>query len=83
MLVFYIIFGCLIFALSGLVMHLNRLAIYRRRIIRHFSNQVHYSPFVLSKYQEAQIKQCFFKGKSIQNCIDQLAYEISHNSKHN
>ena len=45
MLIFYIICGCLVFALSGLIMQFNRLAIYRRRIIRHFqhtqSKQVH------------------------------------------
>jgi len=38
MLIFYIIFGCLIFALSGLIIQFNRLAIYRRRIIRNLAD---------------------------------------------
>lgn len=72
MLFFYIICGCLVFAVSGLIMHFNRLAIYRRRIIRHFSAMTTKTPFVLSDNQEQQIKQCFLKGTSIQKCIDQL-----------
>ena len=72
MLFFYIICGCLVFAASGLIMHFNRLAIYRRRIIRHFSAMTTKAPFVLSDNQEQQIKQCFLKGTSIQKCIDQL-----------
>lgn len=67
MLFFYIICACLIFAVSGLIFHFNRLAIYRRRIIRHFSNQVGYSPFILTKQQEAYIKQSFLKQESIQS----------------
>ena len=78
MLIFYIICACLIFVISGLIFHFNRLAIYRRRIIRHFSNQVDYSPFVLSQKQEKQIKQCFLKAMSIQQCIEKLAPEINH-----
>jgi hypothetical protein len=78
MLFFYVICGCLIFVASGLIMHFNRLAIYRRRIIRHFSNQVDYTPFILLKHQEVTIKQCFTNGKSIQHCIDILADEIMH-----
>lgn len=80
MLIFYIICGCLVFAGSGVIMQFNRLAIYRRRIIRHLaesrpsstqhSNQN--SPFILSKKQEQQIKKCFLKGTKIQQCIEQL-----------
>ncbi|WP_413699439.1 hypothetical protein ACLKMH_18555 [Psychromonas sp. KJ10-10] len=81
MLFFYIICGCLIFALSGFVFHINRLAIYRRRIIRHFSKQTDYSPFMLTKGQEAHIKQCFFKGDSVQSCIDTLAEQVNHKNK--
>ena len=73
MLVFYIICGCLVFAISGLIMQFNRLAIYRRRIIRHFSTHTEQaSPFVLSKAQEQTIKQCFLKGIKIQECIEKL-----------
>jgi hypothetical protein len=72
MLFFYIICGCLVFAVSGLIMHFNRLAIYRRRIIRHFSAMAPQTTFVLTEDQEQQIKQCFSKGTSIQKCIDQL-----------
>lgn len=72
MLIFYIICGCLIFAVSGAIMQFNRLAIYRRRIIRHLAESHQKSPFVLSKKQEQQIKQCFLKGTKIQQCIEQL-----------
>ncbi|MDA7746565.1 hypothetical protein N8878_04455 [Psychromonas sp.] len=76
MLVFYIICGCIVFALSGLLMQLTRIAIYRRRIIRHLSaTPPHNSsskPFVLSVTQEKQIKQCFLKGVSIQECIETI-----------
>lgn len=72
MLIFYIICGCLIFAISGLIFQFNRLAIYRRRILRHFAKNNQPKPFVLSANQEQQIKQCFLKGTSVQQCIDQL-----------
>jgi len=76
MIIFYIICGCITFAAAGVIMQFNRLAIYRRRIIRHFTTLPQYStqetPFVLSKTQEKQIKQCFLKGIKIQQCIDQL-----------
>lgn len=84
MLIFYIIFGCLIFALSGLIIQFNRLAIYRRRIIRNLADSQQknkqqcdqhnnqQSPFVLSKKQEQQIKQCFLKGTKIKQCIERL-----------
>ncbi len=72
MLIFYIVCACIIFAGSGVIMQLNRLAIYRRRIIRHFAHINQKIPFILSDNQEQQIKQCFLKGISIQNCIDEL-----------
>jgi len=80
MLIFYIICGCLIFAVSGLIMQFNRLAIYRRRIIKRLADNrqssMQYSdqksPFILSEKQEQQIKQCFLKGTKIQQCIEQL-----------
>lgn len=84
MLIVYIIIGCLIFALTGLIIQFNRLALYRRRIIRHLAdseqtNKLHsdqhnsqQNPFVLSKKQEQQIKQCFLKGTKIKQCIEQL-----------
>jgi nucleoside permease NupC len=72
MLIFYIICGCLVFALSGLLMQFNRRAIYRRRIIRHFAAQTSPDLFILSQPQEEKINQCFLKRVSIQECIDQL-----------
>ena len=72
MLFLYIICACFVFALSGLIMQFNRLAIYRRRIIRHFSAMSSKTLFVPSNNQEQQIKQCFLKGTSIQKCIEQL-----------
>jgi len=72
MLIFYIICGCLVFALSGLLMQFNRRAIYRRRIIRHFAAQTSPEVFILSQSQEEKINQCFLKRVSIQECIDQL-----------
>lgn len=76
MLIFYIVCGCIVFALSGMIMHINRRAIYRRRIIRHLAatqqNSPKKIPFVLTAAQEQQIKQCFLKGISIQECIDKL-----------
>jgi len=66
----------MIFALAGVLMQFNRLAIYRRRIIRHFATLPQYSsqetPFVLSKTQEKKVRQCFLKGIKIQQCIEQL-----------
>ena len=73
MLIFYIICGCLVFAVSGLIMQFNRLAIYRRRVIRHLSAQTEQaSPFVLSKTQEKTIKQCFLNGIKLQECIEKI-----------
>lgn len=72
MLIFYIICGVLIFAVSGVIMQVNRLAIYRRRIIRHFASKTQQTPFILSEYQEQKIKQCFLKGISTQKCLKQL-----------
>ncbi|PKG37572.1 hypothetical protein [Psychromonas sp. Urea-02u-13] len=72
MLIFYIICGCFIFAASGVIMQYNRLAIYRRRIIRHFAKSSQQKPFILSESQEQHIKQCFLKGISIQHCIEQI-----------
>ncbi|MEJ6080665.1 hypothetical protein MT391_19355 [Vibrio sp. 1-Bac 57] len=80
MLIFYIICGCLIFAISGFIVQYNRLAIYRRRIIRNLANQSSLTkserppqtPIILSDHQEQQIKQCFLKGVSIPQCIKQL-----------
>jgi len=76
MLIFYIICGCLVFALSGLIMQFNRLAIYRRRIIRHLSTHTEQaSPYVLSQAQEKTIKQYFLEGINIQECIKKLESE--------
>lgn len=80
MLIFYIICGCFIFAISGFIVQYNRLAIYRRRVIRHLashrsrvkSERPHQPPIILSEQQEQQIKQCFLKGVSIPQCIEQL-----------
>lgn len=72
MLIFYIICGCIVFAISGVIMQYNRLAIYRRRIIRHCSAHSQQTPFILSTSQEQHIKQCFLKGLPIQQCIEQL-----------
>jgi hypothetical protein len=72
MLIFYIICGCFIFAASGVIMQYNRLAIYRRRIIRHFAKSSQQNPFIFSESQEQKIKQCFLKGLTMQQCIDQL-----------
>lgn len=71
MLLFYVICGVLIFAVSGLLLQFNRFAIYRRRIIRHFANTTKHT-FILSKSQEKHIKRCFYKGVSIQICIEQF-----------
>ena len=76
MLIFYIVCGCVVFAVSGVILHVNRMAIYRRRIIRHFANLPEHSekgvPFVLTEAQEKRIKQCFLNGDAIQLCIDRL-----------
>ena len=72
MLIFYIICGVLVFAGSGLFMHINRLAIYRRRVIRQLSADSKQTPFILSEAQEQKIKQCFLKGLSTDECYAQL-----------
>jgi len=72
MLIFYIVCGVLVFAISGLLFQLNRLAIYRRRIIRHYCALSEQPPFILSASQEQQIKHCFLQGISIQKCIERL-----------
>lgn len=72
MLIFYIVCGCLVFFISALVLQFNRLAIYRRRIIVHFSKQAQHKPFILNDQQEQQIKQHFLRGDSIQICINKL-----------
>jgi hypothetical protein len=72
MLVFYIICGVLVFAGSGLFMHINRLATYRRRIIRKLASNSEQTPFILSEAQEQKIKKCFLKGLSIDECCAQL-----------
>ena len=71
MLIFYIICGFSIFVLSGLIMHFNRLAIYRRRIIRHFQTKQNIV-FILSKDQESIIRQCFLEALKIEVCIGRL-----------
>lgn len=71
MLLFYIVCGCLLFIVSGFMMQVNRLAIYRRRIIRHFANTTKHV-FILSDSQEKHIKRCFSQGVSMQKCIDQF-----------
>lgn len=79
MLIFYIICGCAVFGVSGVIMQFNRLAIYRRRIIRHFTATPAYqdqlAPFILSKEQEEQIKQCFLQATPIKECIEMLSAE--------
>ena len=72
MLIFYIICGVLVFAGSGLFMHINRLAIYRRRIIRKLAVNSKQTPFKLSEPQEQKIKQSFLKGLSVNECIKEL-----------
>ena len=73
MLLFYILAGCAVFIIAGSIMHFNRLAIYRRRIIRHYSQQPDQaSPFILSDVQEKTIKQSFQTGLSLQQCIEKL-----------
>ena len=76
MLIFYVICGFLIFVLSGLIMHFNRLAIYRRRIIRHFQTKQNVT-FILSKEQEKTIKQCFLEGLKTEACIERLDEQAS------
>lgn len=79
MLIFYIICGCAVFGVSGVIMQFNRLAIYRRRIIRHFAAtpayQAQATPFILSEEQEKQIKQCFLQATPIKECIEMLSAE--------
>ncbi|WP_025563104.1 hypothetical protein [Psychromonas sp. SP041] len=72
MLIFYIICGVLVFAGSGLFMHINRLAIYRRRIIRQLATNSKQMPFILSESQEQKIKQSFLKGLSVKECQKEL-----------
>lgn len=72
MLIFYIICSCLVFLISTVIFQFNRLAIYRRRIIRHLAKQSQHNPFILNDQQEQQIKQHFLRGDSIKTCIHQL-----------
>ena len=72
MLIFYIILGCIIFAISSLMMQFDRLAIYRHRIIRHLAKVNQQTPFILSENQELQIEQCFLQAIPIKKCIKQL-----------
>jgi hypothetical protein len=72
MLIFYIICGATVFALSSYLFHRNRLAIYRRRIIRHLSDNTKQKPYHLSAEQESKIKQNFLNGLSYQACITEL-----------
>lgn len=72
MLFFYIVTGVLFFAVAGVLMHTNRLATYRRRIIRELAKDTEQKPFVLSEAQEKKIKQCFLNSVSREDCIKQL-----------
>jgi hypothetical protein len=72
MLIFYIICGVVVFALSSFLYYRNRLALYRRRVIRQLSNKSEQQPFRLSATQESTIKQCFLSGFSYENCIKEL-----------
>lgn len=76
MLIFYIICGCIIFAISSLIMQFNRLAIYRQRIIRHLANNNPQTQLVLSANQEQQIEQCFLQAIPTQQCIHQFSITI-------
>jgi len=72
MLIFYIICGAVVFALSSYLFHRNRLAIYRRRIIRHLSDKAEQKPYRLSDVQESKIKQDFLNGLNYKECITEL-----------
>lgn len=72
MLIFYIICGAAVFALSSFLFFRNRLAIYRRRIIQALAEKTGQKPYILSKLQEQKIKQCFLEGLSLQECTKQL-----------
>ena len=72
MLIFYIICSCLVFVISTVIFQFNRLAIYRRRIIRHFAQHSQHKPFILSDQQEQQIKQHFLRGDALKVCIHQI-----------
>ncbi|MDN2664803.1 hypothetical protein [Psychromonas sp. 14N.309.X.WAT.B.A12] len=75
MLIFYIVCGVVVFALSSFLFHRNRLAIYRRRIIRDISESSQKSPFMLSTQQEQKIKQCFLNGVTREECVNLLMSE--------
>lgn len=72
MIVFYIICGLLLFAISGFLMQITRLSTYRRRIIRTLSDNNSTTPFVLNKAQEKVIKHCFLNRESTADCIKQV-----------
>jgi len=73
MLLFYVLASCVVFIIAGSIMHVNRLAIYRRRIIHHYSQKTEQATaFILSDEQENTIKKCFKRGFSTQQCIEKL-----------
>ena len=72
MLIFYIICGVVVFALSSFLFYRNRLALYRRRIIRQLSDESEQQPFRLSAMQESKIKQYFLDGLKYKECIKEL-----------
>jgi len=75
MLIFYIICGVVVFALSSFLFYRNRLAIYRRRIIRDISESTQQKPIILSNPQEQKIKQCFLNGVTREDCVNLLMSE--------
>lgn len=79
MLIFYIICGVVVFALSSFLFHRNRVAIYRRRIIRDLGSRSQQKPFILTTQQEKKIKQCFFNGVAQDECVRLLISEQEKN----
>jgi len=75
MLIFYIICGVVVFGLSSFLFHRNRLAIYRRRIIRDLSESSQQKPYVLTTPQEQKIKQCLLNGVTREECVSLLINE--------
>jgi len=72
MIIFYIVCGLFVFVSSGLFMHMNRLATYRRRVVRYLASNRKQTPFILSETQEQKIKECFSRGFNIDECFEQL-----------
>jgi len=75
MLIFYIVCGVIVFGLSSFLFHRNRLAVYRRRIIRDISESKQQNPVILSTPQEQKIKQCFLNEVTREECVSLLMSE--------